>query len=246
VKIQFETWYLLAFSVSFLRAWGFILIAPPFANQSLPGRVRVALSVVFAFAGTKQSAVEGITTSGDFIGALVVNLLLGFVLGFLLYMLFAAIGIAGELIDGAIGYSSAQALDPTTGLNAGLVSRMYNLVAATLLFASGGYVFIVRGFVRSGDVLTTIDSKNLAQTALATMAVMMVAAFEIALPVVAALLCAEIALALLGKAAPQLNVFQLGFAVKIFIGLSLLGVVVVALPSQTEALLNKFLEMMGA
>jgi flagellar biosynthetic protein FliR len=78
------------------------------------------------------------------------------------------------------------------------------------------------------------------------MAVMMVAAFEIALPVVAALLCAEIALALLGKAAPQLNVFQLGFAVKIFIGLSLLGVVVLALPSQTEALLNKFLEMMGA
>jgi flagellar biosynthetic protein FliR len=123
---------------------------------------------------------------------------------------------------------------------------MYNLVAATLLFASGGYVFIVRGFVRSGDVLTTFDTKNIAQTALATMAVMMVAAFEIALPVVAALLCAEIALALLGKAAPQLNVFQLGFAVKIFIGLSLLGVVVLALPSQTEALLNKFLEMMGA
>ena len=222
MKIQFETWYLLAFSVSLLRAWGFLLIAPPFANQSLPGRVRVALSVVFAFAGTKRSAVEGVLTSTDFIEALVLNLLLG------------------------IGYSSAQALDPTTGVSAGLISRMYNLIAATLLFASGGYVFIVRGFVRSGDVLTTFDTKNIAQTALATMAVMMVAAFEIALPVVAALLCAEIALALLGKAAPQLNVFQLGFAVKIFIGLSLLGVVVLALPSQTEALLNKFLEMMGA
>ncbi len=246
MKIQFETWYLLAFSVSLLRAWGFLLIAPPFANQSLPGRVRVALSVVFAFAGTKRSAVAGVVTSSDFIEALVLNLLLGFVLGFLLYMLFSAIGIAGELIDGAIGYSSAQALDPTTGVSAGLISRMYNLVASTLLFASGGYVFIVRGFVRSGDVLTTFDTKNIAQTALATMAVMMVAAFEIALPVVAALLCAEIALALLGKAAPQLNVFQLGFAVKIFVGLSLLGVVVVALPSQTEALLNKFLEMMGA
>jgi flagellar biosynthetic protein FliR len=63
-----------------------------------------------------------------------------------------------------------------------------------------------------------------------------------ALPIVAALLAAEVALALLGKAAPQLNVFQLGFAAKILLGLSLLVAQIALLPNQVQAILNLFLE----
>ena len=159
-----------------------------------------------------------------------------------MYVFFSAIAMSGELIDGSIGYTSAQALDPTTGQSSGIVTRLYTLLATTILFASGGHILIVRGFLRSGDIMQNVSLDKFAQAALVAAALALVAALEMALPIVAALLAAEVALALLGKAAPQLNVFQLGFAAKILLGLSLLIAQIALLPNQVQAILNLFLE----
>lgn len=245
MRIELAEWFLTAFALSYIRAWGFVIIAPPFSSLALAGRVRVGLAVALGLMGTKPSLAAGIDSSWDFVSKSVWQAFTGFVVGYLMYIFFSAVAISGELIDGSIGYTSGQALDPTTGQSSGIVTRLYTLMATTILFASGGHLLIVRGFLRSADILEGASLERFAEAALKAAALAFVAALEMALPIVAALLAAEVALALLGKAAPQLNVFQLGFAAKIILGLSLLTAQVALLPNQVQALLNLFLEKVG-
>ena len=242
MRIELNEWFLTSFALSYIRAWGFVIIAPPFSSLALAGRVRVGIAVSLGLMGTKPSLAAGVDSSWDFLARGVWQAFTGFTVGHLMYVFFSAIAMSGELIDGSIGYTSAQALDPTTGQSSGIVTRLYTLLATTILFASGGHILIVRGFLRSGDIMQNVSLDKFAQAALVAAALALVAALEMALPIVAALLAAEVALALLGKAAPQLNVFQLGFAAKILLGLSLLIAQIALLPNQVQAILNLFLE----
>jgi flagellar biosynthetic protein FliR len=238
-------WFLVSVALSYVRAWGFVIIAPPFSAPALAGRVRVGLSVALGLMGTRPSLADNMDSSWDFVSRSLWQAFTGFMVGYLMYLFFSAVAISGDLIDGAIGYTSGQALDPTTGQSSGIVTRLYTLVATTVLFASGGHILVVRGFLRSGEILEGATLSQFSSAALKAAALAFVAALEMALPIVAALLAAEVGLALLGKAAPQLNVFQLGFAAKIMLGLSLLAVQVALLPTQVQSLLNLFLEKIG-
>ena len=73
----------------------------------------------------------------------------------------------------------------------------------------------------------------------------LVATVEIGLPVLAALFCTEVALGLLGKVAPQLNILVIGFAVKTAIAIFLLGITLVLLPETTESLLGRAMQLVG-
>jgi flagellar biosynthetic protein FliR len=161
------------------------------------------------------------------------------------FVLFSAIGMAGDFIDLSTGLGSAQSLDPTSGVSASIGVRILNLSATALLFASGGHLLLVRGFVKAGSTLDQVNLDRLGESILGLVGTMMLAAIEIALPVAGSLLIAEVGLALLGKAAPQLNVFQLGFAVKILFGLFLLGTSIVLLPGQVVALLERAMSFIG-
>lgn len=215
-------------------------MCPPFSSSAIPGRVKAILAVALATAGAGSMGgdVGLFSTTAGFVSGLVVQAFLGFVLGFGVYLLFSAVSVAGELIDISTGLSASQALDPVSGVSASVTPRLFNITATALLFASGGHLLLVRGFVRSGS-FDGVNLDRLGSSIVALAAQATVAAVEIALPVAGSLLVAEVALALLGKAAPQLNVFQLGFAVKILFGVILLGGSVVLLPGQVNALLER-------
>ena len=240
-----ESW-LIAFLLGLARAGGFILICPPFSNAAIPPRVKSIIAVALALAGA--STQKTIELSGGlpvFVSGLVMQVFLGLALGFGVFVLFSAFSMAGDIIDHSTGFSSAQSLDPTSGAFASIGVRLLNLTATALLFASGGHILLVRGFVKAGATLDQVNLDRLGESVLGLVGTMMLAAIEIALPVAGSLLIAEIGLALLGKAAPQLNVFQLGFAVKILFGLFLLGMSVALMPGQVGALLERSLSFIG-
>ena len=238
--------WLIALLLGLARAAGFIAICPPFSSSAIPGRVKAIIAVSFALASAGTQAVpENLQGQAQFLGAVATQAALGLALGFGVYVLFSAIGAAGDLVDLSIGFSAAQALDPVTGVQGSVVTRLFNYTATALLFSTGGHILLVRGFVRSGAAVQTFSLSHLGQSAIAASAQLFVAAIEIALPVAGSLLVAEIALAMLGKAAPQLNVFQLGFAVKIVVGVTLLGLSVTLLPEQVSSLVGHGLDYMA-
>jgi len=176
------------------------------------------------------------------LSAILMNVAAGLTLGIVTLLLFSAIRGAGELVDYFGGFSLTQAYDPMALQNSSVFGRVNDLLAVTLLFASDGYLIIVKGLLSSYDAFPLHGGtplKVLSELVTKDVGSFMVSAVEIAGPLLAVLVMADVGLGLLTKAAPTLNVFSLGFPLKIFITLSLIGVTFVALPEALSALLGK-------
>ncbi|MHA7240836.1 flagellar biosynthetic protein FliR [Arthrobacter sp. TMS1-12-1] len=223
-----------------VRIVAFLVIAPPFSYKGIPARVKAMLAVGLALA-VSPTVDAGYATggTGQYIGALVLELVVGAALGFLVLVVFSAVQSAGSLIDLFGGFSLAQGFDPQSMVNGAQFTRLFQLTALTLLFTSDGYQLIIGGLVRTFDALPLGGDLDLGEPAEAlTGAVtgLFLASVQIAGPLIVVLFLADVGLGLLTRVAPALNAFALGFPLKIFITLSLGSVVFVALPRVVSTL----------
>jgi flagellar biosynthetic protein FliR len=225
------------------RAAGFVLLSPPFNSRSIPAPVKGALALALSVALLTRIAPElPEPTAGFLVVAAVTEVVIGAALGFVVQVLFAAVQYAGDLIDVTGGFSLQPAYDPLSMTTSSSVGRLHYLLATTLLFTSGGHLVIVRGFATSYEGLPvggSVPTEQLAQVLLTAFSMMFLAALQIAGPMVAVLLLADVALALLSRAAPALNIFSFGFPVKIMLTLALLGLTFPLLPPALDALLDQ-------
>ncbi|PPB48123.1 flagellar biosynthetic protein FliR [Arthrobacter pityocampae] len=231
-----------------VRIVAFLVIAPPFSYRGIPARVKAMLAVGLALA-VSPTVEAGYRTggTGQYFGALVLELVVGAALGFLVLVVFSAIQSAGSLIDLFGGFSLAQGFDPQSMVNGAQFTRLFQLTALTLLFTSDGYQLIIGGLVRTFDALPLGGGLDLAEPAEAlTGAVtgLFLAAVQIAGPLIVVLFLADVGLGLLTRVAPALNAFALGFPLKIFITLSLGGVVFIALPRVVSILADNAAQLL--
>ncbi len=176
------------------------------------------------------------------------QVVVGLTLGFLAQLLFSAVQAAGELIDLASGFTLATLYDPLSNVSSSMFGRIHQLIAVTLLFATNGHLFLLRGFMASYEVfpLHPTSIGTLTQTVLAHVGTFFTSALQIAAPVVVVLFLAELALGLVSRAVPSLNVFAMSFPVKILLTLSLAAVAVGLLPGAVSTILDRIVEGFGA
>ncbi len=245
MQFSFDPATLIGFCLALARSTAWVSICPPFNSPSIPARVRVGFAVALSFllAGRIGATADPAITVAGLVTALVTQIIAGLALGAFVFVLFSAIQSAGELIDLQIGFSLGGVIDPISGNMSAPVGRLHQLLAITILFAINGHVLLVHAFLRSVDAapLGHLNMASLAESLAKLLGVLLAAAIEIALPILAALFCAEVALGLLGKAAPQLNILVIGFALKTMIAFSLLGGTLLLLPESTKSLLGKAL-----
>jgi len=146
---------------------------------------------------------------------------------------------AGELIDLFAGFTIAATYDPFTNANQAVFGRLYFLLAMALLFTSDGDVLLVHGFLRSFEAVPSQlpDMTATSAEAVDLLSTFFLSALEIAAPLIGVLFLAEVTLGLLSKAAPQMNVFTLGFPIKILLSLGLVGLALPLMPEAVERLL---------
>ena len=232
------------------RATGFVLLAPPFNSRTIPAPVKGAFAMALSLLLSTQIAPSlPEPTAGFLVVAAVTEVVIGAALGFVVQVLFTAVQMAGDIIDVAGGFSLQPAYDPMSLTMSSSIGKLHYLLATTLLFTSGGHLLLVRGFVTSYEGLPLggmIDTAQLGQAMMQALALMFLAALQIAGPMVAVLLLADVALALLSKAAPALNIFALGFPVKIMLTLTLLGLTFPLLPTALDGLLDTAVQAMTA
>ena len=148
-------------------------------------------------------------------------------------LVFSAVQSAGSLIDLFGGFQMAQAFDPQMMVNGAQFTRLFQMTALALLFASDGYQLVIGGLAGSFAALPLAGGIDLAQPVQAMIAAvsgMFLAAVQIAGPLLVVLFLADVGLGLLTRVAPALNAFSLGFPLKILITLTLAGFLFVALP----------------
>ena len=221
------------FVLALVRALAWIAIAPPFSTKAIPVQVKIGLAAALALSLAPRLAVDGVPMETvPLVGATLMQVAIGLVLGFLTMMLISAVQSAGEMIDLFGGFSVSSAYNPLSDSSAGVFGRFYHLLAITLLFAINGHMLLIRGFLTSFDAvpLSGVPFTDMSELFISTLGRFLLSAVEIAAPLLAVLFLTEVALGLLSRAAPQMNVFALGFSLKIIVALGLAGLAIPLLP----------------
>jgi len=227
-----------AFVLALVRAAAWLFVAPPFNTRTIPTTVKAGIAAALALAAAQHITNPTLpTNTAGFVAALLVQALVGVTLGMFTMLLVNALQAAGSFVDLFAGFSLSQIYDPLNGAQSAVFGRFYQLLATTLLFSTDAYLILVNGFFRSFDVIPAggLSTKTVATLLTTNMGQFLIAAIEIAGPVLACLFLAEITLGLLARAAPNLNVFSLAFPLRVVIALI---VVAIAIPVVSPALGN--------
>jgi len=216
-----------------VRITAFLAVAPPFANKGVPGPVKVALGLGLAMVVQARLPRVATTSVASLVGDVALQTLVGLALGFLVWLVFAAVQSAGGLIDLFGGFQLATAFDPMNMISGATFARLYQMLVVALLVASDAHHVMLLGLVRSFDSLPIgmgLAPAALAKAAISGLTGMTVSALQIAGPLIVVLFLADVGLGLLTRVAPALNAFAMGFPLKILLTVSLGGYVVLTLP----------------
>ncbi|HEX4082074.1 MAG TPA: flagellar biosynthetic protein FliR [Acidimicrobiales bacterium] len=236
--------WLIAFLLVMTRALAWLLVVSPFASRKvIPTVALLGIAAGFGFLVAPQLETSSTlpTTTPSLIGAVVAQVLTGAALGFVVQLLLSAATAAGSILDLVGGLTLPPAIDPLSQDQVPLMGQFYQQVVVLLLFVTGGYLLMIEGFVNSfrGPGFTLAGSGRVASVFVTDLGVFFTSALEIAAPVMVVLFAAQIVLALLSKAAPQVNVWILGFPLQVFLVLVLVAVAVSALPGFVTNLLTR-------
>jgi flagellar biosynthetic protein FliR len=243
VNVEVAISELVAIMLGAARAGAWMMLCPPFSSRLIPRQVKVLLSIGLALpmAPHLSASVPSIQTSA-LIASSILQVFIGAALGFITYLFFAAVQAAGDLLDVFGGFTLAAAYDPLSQNQSSVFGRFYNLVAATMLFAGEGHQLILRGFMQSYETLpldATLSLETLSKLLTGGIGELVVAAVQIAGPLIAVLFLTDVAFGLLNRVAPALNAFQLGFPAKILLLLTLSGTAIAILPRALDGLIDK-------
>jgi flagellar biosynthetic protein FliR len=232
----------MGFVLAFVRSGAWVSISPPFSEANAPTVVRAGIAADMALAAAPIAARGPLPgTTPEMIGALAYQAVVGAALGFFIKLAFEAFSTAGSLVDLFSGLDLLPSLDPRSLQQEPIVAQLYHVTALTLLFTTDADLVVVRGFIGSfGTLGVSLASLASLEHAVVThLAQFFLSAVEMAGPIILVLFLAQVVLALLAKAAPESNVFLLGFPLQILIAILGLGITVVALPGDVTTLMGK-------
>lgn len=212
------------FTLVLARVSPLFAVAPLFSSRQIPARVRTVVACALAV-GLAPIALHGQQVPNDVLalfGLVVKELLVGLAFALSIALLFAAVSSAGALLDMLVGFSFGAIVDPLTGNQSAVLTQVYGLVALAVFVAIDGVSWIVAGLARTYDLVPLTaapDVGALATGILSTFATIFSSALEVAAPVLLACVITDVAFGVVTRVVPQLNVFAVGFPVKVVVGL---------------------------
>jgi flagellar biosynthetic protein FliR len=240
---------LIAFFLALVRGSAFLNFCPPFSNGAIPFMAKVGIAGGLAVAAVPTLSKDALPLStGGLVVALVIQVVIGALIGLVIQLFFGAVQGAGALVDQFSGLNLPPAIDPLSLDQTPLLAQLYEWIATVLIFVSGADLLLAQGFIRSFSVVgTTIperDIQDLPTFLSADLVAFFAAAAEIAAPLVAVVLAAQLLLGLLAKSAPQANVYALGFPLQLLLVIGGLGLAAVALPADVANLVGRGLSQL--
>jgi flagellar biosynthesis protein FliR len=231
ILAQFGEQQVLSFFLVLARVSPLFILAPLFSSKMLPVRARgiIAVALAIGIAPIALHAGDGQTIPSDVwqIGGLVLKeLLVGFGFAFALAALFAAIQVAGSLLDTLIGFSFGALVDPVTGTNGGVLNQLYGLIGVMIFVAINGDAWVIQGLARTYETVPLTESPDigsLVEGVQVAFSGIFGAAIQVCAPVMLAVVLTDVAFGLVSRVVPQLNVFAVGFPAKVIVGLVLVG-----------------------
>lgn len=224
------------------RILALMSVAPVFGNRGVPRRTRllIGLALTIVIAPLAGPAPDVSPSSFEGLMVLMQQIVIGTAMGLAMRIAFAAIDTAGELIGLQMGLGFATFFDPQHGNNAPVVAQLMGLLAVLFFLALNGHLLMISTLAHSFEVMpvgATLFGPRAAHNVVTYGGEMFVSGLTLALPVVAALLITNLALGVLTRTAPQLNIFAVGFPITLLLGFFMLALVLPHLTAPLEKLM---------
>ncbi|MFM9967574.1 MAG: flagellar biosynthetic protein FliR [Burkholderiales bacterium] len=211
----------------FIRVLALLMAAPVFSHRTIPARIKISAALAITLVIAPALPAPGLGAFGPAAWLLVAEqILVGVAIGFSLRVVFAAVEMAGDMIGLQMGLSFATFVDPQNSNQSPLIGSFLAMVATLLFLAIDGHLLLIAALSGSFEVVP-VGAGSLSQFSWQHLALLGTQLFslglQIAMPVLATMLVVNLALGVMARAAPQLNLFSVGFPLTLATGTVLLA-----------------------
>ncbi|WP_256761358.1 flagellar biosynthetic protein FliR [Cohnella sp. WQ 127256] len=219
-----------AFLLVFCRISSFFVVAPVFSTRTFPKTIKIGLAffislIVFLNVGFDTK----VTADSTYILAVIREVFAGLLIGYVAYIFFTIVQVAGGLMDMQMGFGIANIVDPISGVSAPMMGNLKYMLMTLVFLSVNGHHYLLAAIMDSYKWLP-LDNKlfqiyyggNITEFLTRTFSDTFLLALQISAPIVVAMFVTDFGLALLARTAPQYNVFVIGMPLKILVGLALL------------------------
>ncbi len=244
---ELNTW-IAAFLWPLSRILGLIAAAPFFGNLGIPVRVKIGLgvmlSIIIAPTVPAMPAADPMSMAGLLI--VIQQMIIGLSMGFAMRIVFAAVEMAGEITGLTMGFGFATFFDPQTRARSSAISQFLSLLALMIFLALNIHLMLLTTLAES-FIMLPISALPMGGSGFQQIAnwggLIFSSGVQLALPLIAALLITNISLGILTRAAPQLNLFGIGFPITLSVGFIVLGLVLPYLTTPLGRLFQEALDV---
>lgn len=240
--------WIAAFIWPLTRILGLISSAPLFGNVSIPARIKIMLAIMLALIVSPTVSALPAADPMSLAGLLILaqQLVIGLAMGFAMRIVFAAVEMAGEISGMTMGLGFATFFDPQSQGRSSAISQFLSLLTLMIYLATNLHLMLISTLAESFNTLPIVSSP-LGLGGMQQLAGwggrIFSAGVQLSLPIIAALLITNIALGILTRAAPQLNIFGIGFPVTISVGFIMIALVLPYLATPMNRLFQESIEM---
>ena len=209
------------------RILAMIASSPILGNAQVPARVKIGLSVLLAIiiAPTIGAMPQVAVGSPQGLLIMVQQTIIGVAMGLTIRLIFSAVEMAGELAGLQMGLGFASFYDPVNAVHSAVIAQWLGMIASLAFLSMNGHLYMLSALAESFRTLpigSMMSVQGLYGVAIWGGSIFAYA-LQISLPILAALLITNIALGILTRAAPQLNLFAVGFPITLAIGFFVLA-----------------------
>lgn len=220
-----------AFLLIFVRVTSFFLMMPLFSYRSIPATFKIGFGFFLAWIMFYTIDAPVLEINGAYFLLIMKEALVGLFVGFIAYLILSAIQIAGGFIDFQMGFAIANVIDPQTGAQSPLTGQYFYIISLLFLLSVNGHHLLIDGiyysyqFVPIDQAWIPIGNEDMVEFVLKSFSSMFMIALQMALPIVGSIFLVDVALGIVARTVPQLNVFVVGIPLKI--GVSFIVIVAV-------------------
>lgn len=238
------------FLLIFVRVTSFFLMMPLFSYRTIPATHKIGLSFMLAIIMFSAIDAPELKIDSVYFMLVIKEAMVGLFIGFIAALMMSAIQIAGGFIDFQMGFAIANVIDPQTGAQSPLMGQYLSIIALLVLLTVNGHHLLMDGifysynFIPIDQLMIPFGNENVAEFVILSFNKMFLIAFQMSLPIVGTLFLVDIALGIVARTVPQLNIFVVGLPIKIGVSFLVLIAVMGALIAVTSDLVSTTLATM--
>lgn len=241
-----------SFLLIFVRLTSYFVTVPIFSSRNVPQTVKIGLAFMLSLITFSTQGIQPVGFDENYFLLILKEVVIGLMLGFIGTLILFAIQTAGGFIDMQMGLAIASVIDPQTGIHTPLMGQFKYILALLFLLSVNAHHLLIKGIIESYKIVPldrlglNLTSGNVTTVVLEAFYHMFLSAFMIAAPLVVSLFLVDVALGIVARTVPQLNIFVVGIPIKLMAGFLVL---IVVLPGYFFTLKNLFqslVQSMGA